>query len=190
MKCKETVFSSLIIGCSRKCYWNWWLGRVTCRVVVHFGVKSSLGKIWKKSLCDIHWNNCWMEFLVAMLFIESITLVRKYEFSPIPSPPFTPPQGASPPLRLLLINRDVRAARHGGAVLARRLLLVLLLLLKQDGCARRRSSGGELRQCRGGGRGGRGIHSSESCPAKRAPTAQQRKTPALLTWCWLASVTI
>lgn len=94
-----------------------------------------------------------MEFLVAMLFIESITLVRKYEFSPIPSPPFPPPQGASPPLRLLLINRDVRAARHGGAVLARRLLLVLVLL-KQDGCARRRSSGGELRQCRGGGRGG------------------------------------
>lgn len=51
--------------------------------------------------------------------------------------PLAPPPSPCP----LLILRDVRATRR-------------VLPLKQDGGARRRSSGRELRQCRGGSRGG------------------------------------
>lgn len=57
--------------------------------------------------------------------------------------------------------------RPGGAVLA-----LGALLLKQDGGARRWSGGGELRQCRGASKGGRGIHSRVRCPAKRATSTQ------------------
>lgn len=94
-----------------------------------------------------------------------------------------PPPPPSLPACYSSTVRDVRAARHGGAVLARR-----VLLLKQDGCARRSSSGADLKQCRGGRKGGRGIHSCVSCPARRA-TSPQRKRRALLTWWRLVSGT-
>lgn len=107
------------------------------------------------------WSSEW-KFLVAILFIEYITSAKTILL-------ITPPSRL--PFWLLLITRDVRAARRGGAVLARR-----VLLLKQDGCARRRSSGGggELRQCRGGG--GRGIYfcvSFLSCQKSNSPAEEE-----------------
>lgn len=63
--------------------------------------------------------------------------------------------------------RTVTSERPGGAVLA-----LGALLLKQDGGARRWNGGGELRQCRGASRGGRGIHSRVRCPAKTATSTQ------------------
>lgn len=115
------------------------------------------------------------KFLVAILFIEYITSAKTILL-------ITPPSRL--PFWLLLITRDVRAARRGGTVLARR-----VLLLKQDGCARRRSSGGggELRQCRGGG-----ARNSLLCVFLVLPKEQQPRRggdDTLPRWCWFVSVT-
>ncbi|KAF1383976.1 hypothetical protein PFLUV_G00137430 [Perca fluviatilis] len=108
-----------------------------------------------------------MEFLADIT--ECITPAR-----PIPSPPpFTTPRA---PLRLLLINRDVRAARgscpraEGAAAETRWLCAQEEQRRKAEAMQRRNEEGG------------RGIHSCVSCPAKRA-TAPLRKRRALLTRC-------
>lgn len=128
--------------------------------------------IWLQMKMLLQRRKQWMKFLV---------IVHSVLYTDI-NPPHTRPP---PPPLSACYSSTVTSGRRGaarGSCPPRR-----VLLLKQDGCARRRSSGGELRQCRGGRRGGRGIYSCVSCPAERA-TAPQRNGRGLLKWCGLVSV--